>query len=223
MPETVPSVPQPAEPQQIVQPKVVLPSDLKWQRLYVNRKNPDVMNMYERARKLVEEQRGATGELNLWANYFGPWVIVVLEPPKADPELMALDAPPPVKPAFLVDMTTGKVVESGDWKTARPFIEAQIAAYRRGFDDAEDRQEFLNFFASSLSVIAFGDTDYLEDPGENSSYPNSITGPQLKYSPDKSEFTYFLMSHGMTLSFTECKLTITSSSIVFNSSLVGFN
>ncbi|MBQ9395055.1 MAG: hypothetical protein IJU23_06000 [Proteobacteria bacterium] len=209
--------PEPA-PQPDPEPAVALPTEMQWRMQYSAQDNPDVMALYERARKLVEEQRGEHGKLNLWGSYFGPWFVVVFEPEPIDPEFVALDAPPPVPAAYLVDMAAGKVIDRGDWKTARPFIEAQIAAYRRGFKDDKARQEFLNFFAASVSVIAFGNTDYLEDNG--SSYPDPISAPRLKTNPETSELTYYQSSHGMTLFYTECKLTVTHAAIVFNSEIV---
>ena len=219
----VPSVPQPTEPQQAPQPQpqAVLPADLQWKSYYLDRKKDDIKDLYDRAKKLVEEQRNVTGELNPWGFYFGSWVVIIFNAKKSELDEIVLDAPPPVNPAFLVDMNAGQVIAPGDWKSARPFIEALIAAYRRGFDKDKDRQKFLNYFASSASVIAFGDTDYLEEPDNYSNYPKSVTGPRFKYAPEKSELTYFLMSHGMVRAFTKCTLTITPAAIIYNSEQVG--
>ena len=222
-PENVPSAqPQPSEPEPTTpqtETEVVLPTDLEWRILYSDKDDANVMAMYELARKIIEKQRGITGELSLWGSYFGPWAIVILEPKPIDPEFVALDAPTPPKPTFLVDLAAKKLIDLGDWKSARPFIEAQLATYQRGFKDDNARQEFLNHFASSISVIAFGNTDYVEDNG-HSNYPPPVSGPRLKTNPDVSELTYYLSSRGMTLFFTECKLTVSHASIIFNSEIV---
>ncbi len=218
-------VEQPSQPEQ--KPannadNAALLADDAWHSYYRDRKKEDVKALFEKAQKLVKEQKNVSGEINVWSKYFGQWVIIEIEEDKNDdiPDVIALDAPLRSNPVFLVDMAAEKVIEMGDWRTAKPFFDAQVDAIKKGFSDDDERRIFIAEMASAASVLGLGHTRYLDYPSEGVKYPSPVSGPTYKHSMKQFELIYYVASTGMMMSYTRCTLTITDTSIIYNSEIV---
>lgn len=196
-----------------------LPAPTHWRSFYTDGKQEDIKALFEKARQIVANQKGVTGELNSWSKYFGPWVIVEIKK-EIPPDMIALDAPMPENPVFLVDMAAEKVIEMGDWKSSKPFFDAQIAVIKQGFSSDDKRRDFIANMASAASVLGFGHTRYMDYPSDGVKYPRGATGPSFKYDMNSAELVYYVNSTGMMFSITKCVLTITQNSIVFNSEIL---
>lgn len=192
-----------------------LPPATEWRTLYRDNKKEKIQAYFARARELVKQQKGIDGELDTWSKYFGPWVIVELKPAPATDDLIVMDGPAPSKRAYLLDMARETVLETGDWKAAKPFFDAQLAVIKKGFSSRDDERNFWANLASSASVVGFGHTNYVDYEGQGVHYPKPVTGPKWKQSKAKTELTYFVNESAMAMSFKRCRLTITEADIVF--------
>lgn len=199
-----------------------LPAADTWHSYYRDRKKDDIKALFEKAQKLVKEQKNVSGEINVWSKYFGQWIIIEIEEDKNNdiPEVFVTDEPPRSNPVFLVDMAAEKVIDMGDWRTAKPFFDAQVDAIKKGFSDDGERRTFIAEMASAASVLGLGHTRYLDYPSEDVKYPSPVSGPVYKHSMKQFELIYYVASNGMAMFYTKCTLTITDTSIVYNSEIV---
>ncbi len=210
---------QPSETSESAETSQSLPPASGWRTLYRDEKKDNIRKLFERAKELVEQKTGIRGELDIWSSYFGSWIVVLIKPEACNPD-MILDAPSSVARAYLVDMAHEIVIEDGDWERSRPFFEAQMALFEKGFGSSNDKEDFIYQFARSVSVIAFGHTLCLEKPLDGVRYPKPVAGPVLKCRKDKTELVYYIRHDGMTLSYTRCTFTMDQSEISFKSSPV---
>lgn len=197
-----------------------LPPATEWRTLYRDKKKEKIQAYFERAMALLEQQKGVKGELDTWSKYFGPWVVLEIKPEPVSNDLIAMDTPTPKKRAYLVDMASSKVVEMGDWRAAKPFFDAQMEVIQKGFSSSDDEKTFWANLASSASVVGFGHTNYVDYAGDGVQYPKPVSGPKWKRGMGKTELTYYVNESAMAMAYTRCVLTITDTSIVFNSEMV---
>ena len=200
-----------------------LPPAPAWRTLYRDKKKDDIRGLFDRARELVEQQKGVKGEIDVWSAYFGPWFVIKIKPEPQNPDTAALDAPSPKMRAYLVDMNHEEVIETGDWRSAKPFFDALIDVFEKGFDNSDDKVSFIDRFASAASVVGLGHAEYVENPQDGVKYPSPVTGPKLASRMGKYELVYYVQEGGMTLSYTRCTLTVTHTNIIFNAEIAELN
>ena len=214
-----PAQPSDNTPESAETPKPLMPAT-RWRTLYRDKKKDDIREKFEHAKALVEQKTGIRGELDVWSSYFGSWVVVIIKPEASNPKDVALDAPSSAASAWLVDMAHEIVMEQGNWEAARPFFEAQMAIFDKGFGSSDDKEAFICQFAASVSVIAFGHTQCLEKPSDGVRYPKPVASPVLKHRKEQAELVYFMRYDGMMQTYTRCIFTMTKSEISFNSNPV---
>ena len=193
----------------------------EWQFFYKERHdNPDAVEAYKRALKLVVDKTGISGTLSTISRHIGDWYIIIVETKDDRPrDMIPLDAPAPdLTKAYLVNMAAEEMIQPGDYIAARPLFRGLHLDKHIPDPNPDNEKQYLGSIAIALSAVAFSHTRYIE-PITGQVFPEGIGGPSLRVGPNGAVFTYYIASTGMMQSFTVCTLKVSDTSYSFASDI----